>query len=334
MEKHDHTGLTAAEISTLWNAYQIDTMAVCGLKHFLAHVEDKDIKALMEKMLSDTYVRIERLTDFFHRENHLVPHGFTEKDVNLNAPRIFSDKLYLEYMLHMTIATMTTHAASTAVVTRQDVADFFGENLVNAKDLHQEAKQLSLEKRTLIRPPSIPRARKIDFVKKQRFLAGWFAKRRPLLATEITNLVFNAKRNAVGHAAITGFSQIAKSKEVRKYFERGKDIALKHMEIFSEILHKESLDEGALLMTSEVTDATDSPFSDRIMLFLITTLITSGIGQYGISMSMSPRHDLGAQFARIIAEITTYADDGAHILIDNGWLEQPPMAADRKGLAK
>jgi len=35
-----------------------------------------------------------------------------------------------------------------------------------------------------------------------------------------------------------------------------------------------------------------------------------------------------------MAEIGAYAEDGANIMIDNGWLEQPPGAADRDLLAK
>jgi hypothetical protein len=38
-------------------------------------------------------------------------------------------------------------------------------------------------------------------------------------------------------------------------------------------------------------------------------------------------------YTRIIAEIGLYAEDGAQLLIKNGWLEQPPLAADRETLA-
>ncbi len=150
----------------------------------------------------------------------------------------------------------------------------------------------------------------------------------------ISALIFNAQRNALGQAVITGFSQVAKDKEVRRYFERGRDIAGKHVNIFGKILYEDFLSEAALLLTSEVTDSTEAPFSDKLMMTLITALIGSGIGEYGASMSMSPRRDLGVQYTRLIAEITKYAEDGVQSLIKNGWMEQPPMAADRRDLAK
>jgi len=77
-----------------------------------------------------------------------------------------------------------------------------------------------------------------------------------------------------------------------------------------------------------------SPFSDKLMMNFITTLIASGIGQYGTAISASPRHDLGAQYTRLIAEISRYSNDGAKIMVEKAWIEQPPMAVDRKDLAK
>ncbi|MDY0395572.1 DUF3231 family protein [Virgibacillus halophilus] len=67
---------------------------------------------------------------------------------------------------------------------------------------------------------------------------------------------------------------------------------------------------------------------------LVTTLIASGLGQYGAAMAASPRHDLGVHYTRLMAELANYSNDGAKIMIENGWMEQPPIAADRKKLAK
>src|SRR5690625_1384418 len=171
MANHDHIELTASEISTLWTAYQSDTMAVCGLKHFLTHVDDDEIKELLEEILSTIEAHVDSLTDFFHKENYQVPLGFTEQDVNLSAPRIFSDKLYLEYAVNMTIMSMATYSLAVSVVAREDVTDYFAKCLIIAKDLHKKAKKLSLEKGTFTRPTVIPKQKQVDFVKKQRFLA-------------------------------------------------------------------------------------------------------------------------------------------------------------------
>jgi hypothetical protein len=114
---------------------------------------------------------------------------------------------------------------------------------------------------------------------------------------------------------------------------RGREISAKHFEIFSSILHEEDLS-SSVNITSEVTDSTVSPFSDKLMMFHIVGVIASGIGQSGAAMSTSPRRDLGLVYTRLMAEIAKYAEDGTNIMIDNGWLEEPPKAADRDELAK
>ncbi|UJL47210.1 DUF3231 family protein [Virgibacillus sp. NKC19-16] len=334
MADYKHIELTASEISTLWTLYHSDTMAVCGLTYFLSHVEDEQIRIMLESNLTLMKQDVEKLTNFFIQEDYPIPKGFTEQDVNVEAPRLFSDKLYLEYMLNMTNIALVTNTASLISVERKDVIDFYAENLTATQNLHRQLKELAKEKGFYIRTPSLPKPKQIDFVKKQKFLAGWFADRRPLLGVEITNLVFNARRNALGQALITGFSQVAQAKEVRQYFERGREISGKHVKVFSSILSDDYLSNSALIMTPEVTDSTVSPFSDKMMMELVTVLIASGIGEYSVGLAASPRRDLGAHYGRLSTELTAYAEDGANIMIDHGWMEQPPMAADRKNLAK
>ncbi|WLR57170.1 DUF3231 family protein [Mesobacillus subterraneus] len=53
-----------------------------------------------------------------------------------------------------------------------------------------------------------------------------------------------------------------------------------------------------------------------------------------MSVAASQRKDLAAIYARLNTEILIYAEDGANIMIDEGWLEQPPLSADRNDLAK
>lgn len=143
----------------------------------------------------------------------------------------------------------------------------------------------------------------------------------------------NANRNAISEAWVTGFSQVAQSKEVRRYFERGRDLARKRHEIFQSLLRDEYLS-GTMNYTSEVMDSTASPFSDKLMMYHTSFLAAPVIGQYGISIALSPRRDLATHYARLLTEMGQLSEDGANIMIKNGWMEQPPKAPDRKELAK
>ena len=70
------------------------------------------------------------------------------------------------------------------------------------------------------------------------------------------------------------------------------------------------------------------------MLFHIATLLSAALGYYGEALSMCQRRDLSADYARMNMEIALIAEDGLNLLIEKGWMEQPPTAADHENLAK
>ncbi|MED4298597.1 DUF3231 family protein, partial [Priestia megaterium] len=57
------------------------------------------------------------------------------------------------------------------------------------------------------------------------------------------------------------------------------------------------------------------------------------IGFYGTGIAQSPRIDLGVMYNKMSVQVQMYSEDGANIMIENKWLEQPPLASDRKELA-
>ncbi|MFC0273379.1 DUF3231 family protein [Metabacillus herbersteinensis] len=332
MTEHQ-TKLTSSEISSLWMTYQSSTMIICGVKYFLATVKDEDIRVILKYALDYSEKRVQTVTQILNSEQYPIPIGFTEQDVNTEAPRLFSDTMMLIYMLNMGRMELTACSMMLTFSARDDIAAFYTDYFTESNELMNRARRIALIKGIFTRHPYIPTPGQVDFVKKQSFLAGWFGDQRPLLGIEIANLVYDAERNAIGEALITGFSQVAKSKEVRQYMLRGREISAKHFEVFSSILHEEHLS-TAKNMTSEVTNSTLSPFSDKLMMFHVTGLSASGIGQYGIAISVSPRRDVGVMYTRLIAEIAKYSEEGANIMINNGWMEEPPKAADRDELAK
>jgi hypothetical protein len=91
---------------------------------------------------------------------------------------------------------------------------------------------------------------------------------------------------------------------------------------------------GPRTFESEVTDSTTPPFSDKLMMFHVTTLLSSAIGYYGEAMALSQRRDLAANYAKMIADIGLLAEDGMNLLTENEWMEQPPLATDHNDLAK
>jgi hypothetical protein len=70
------------------------------------------------------------------------------------------------------------------------------------------------------------------------------------------------------------------------------------------------------------------------MMFHAQILVNTAIAFYGAGMAACMRRDIALQYQRIITETQKYAEDGANILINHGWLEQTPRADDRKALAR
>ncbi|WP_134701355.1 DUF3231 family protein [Ammoniphilus sp. YIM 78166] len=327
-----NTGLTSAEMGTLWSQYISDKMVICILSYFLEKIEDEQTKSVVAYALSLSLNQVKRIREIFNKENFPIPYGFTEQDVNKDAPRLFSDSLILQYVKNMSILGMASTSVAVGITTRSDVNEFFTDCLASATKLNNWAKDLLLIKGLYVRPPFIPNPDHVDFVTKQHFLTGFLGDRRPLNAIEITHLFNNTQTNIIGRALLIGFTQVAESKEVREILMRGVEMSKKHIELFSSLLIDENIP-AAMTWDYGTTDSTDAPFSDKLMLFHTTALIAAGIGNYGAALAASPRRDIGALYYRLFMEVAQYAEDCANMMIKNGWLEQPPLAPDYKALA-
>jgi hypothetical protein len=325
---HDHVLLTSSELTYMWTTYLADSMASCVFQHFLTHIEDEEIKALIRfaKQLSDEHVQV--IHDIFTREKIQVPQGFTKKDINRKAKRLFSDVFYLNYLKNMLKGGLITYGRVLQNVYRPDILTFFNTCLMQSIDLNTRATQLLLEKGLSVRPPTIPYPEKVEFVHKQSFLLEGLGRREALTGAEVNNLFSNIQTNYMGSALATAFCQVAKDSNVRKYFQRGKKIALKHVEVLSSYLKMDSLPVPGTC-DQQVTESKEPPFSDKLMMFHFTLMIYAGIGNYGVSISESQRSDLIADYARINLEVLKYSEDGANLMVSEKWLEQPPLAAKR-----
>ena len=220
-----------------------------------------------------------------------------------------------------------------SVSTRQDVLDFFTGCLSTSAELSRRVTSVLLSLGMYIKPPVITVPEQTDFVKKDSFLAGFFGKHRKMTAIEITHVFENLQYNNAGKALLTGFAQVAESGRVKELMGRGAGMAEKHIGIFADKLKEDGIP-APVPWDTFVTSSTDPVFSDKLMLFHTTILVASGIGDYGVAMGTSMRQDMQADYVRLTAEIAQYAADCLKVMIDNGWMEQPPQAVNHEALAR
>ncbi|QGH33298.1 DUF3231 family protein [Gracilibacillus salitolerans] len=330
---HDNIKLTSAEVSYLWNTYLGDSLSICVFKYFLEHVEDKEIKTITTHALDLSQQHIETIQSIFLNEGIQIPQGFTEQDVNLKSKRLFTDVFYLKYIKNMTKGGLATYGRLLQNIYRHDIRSFFSKCLTSTIELDTEVVRLLLEKGIAACPPTIPYPQKIEFVHKQSFFLEGLGRRDALTGAEVANLHSNIETNQLGTSLAIAFSQVAQSNKVRKFILRGNDIASKHIKVFSSYLEMNSLP-VPMSFDQEVTESTESPFSDKLMLFHFGLMIYAGIGNYGVAISESRKSDLVVDYTRLTAEILKLSEDFANIIVANEWLEQPPLSANRKDLTK
>lgn len=325
--------LTAPEISSLWTQYMFDSMSICFIKYALEHIEDQDIIEIYQQSLELSERHVQQVKEFYIGDGFPIPHGFTEEDVNIHAPRLFLDPFYLFYMYIMILQGLTGYALSVGTSIREDLRNYFIICNTETMVLFEKTINTMLTKGIYVRPPVISPAESVDFVKEQSFLTGWFGERRPLTSLEIGDITFNMNKMHLHAALKVGFSQVAASNKVRKYINRGKDISNKHLEIFEKIFRDETLN-SPISWQSQVTSSTTAPFSDKWMLYQIQLSTQLAIALYGTALSVTSRRDLAEKYIMLTSELLRFGEDGANLMIENGWLEEPPKASDRRKLAK
>lgn len=327
----DNMRLTSAEIGFLWVSYQVNTLSKCIYLYFVQKAKDPAVRSLMQNALDVYSDRIQTILIIFNSVNEPVPIGFSQSDVDTNVQELFSDNFMLLYLKYQTKMFASNFASALAMSARKDVRDFFAGSINTATELARKVDDLRLAKGLYVRPPYIPVPKTLEIVNDESFFSGLFGEKRPLTAIEMAYLFNNIITNSLGKALCMGFAQVAKSKMVQDYMLRGKKIAEKHITIFNKILKNEDLP-GSMTWEHEVTDSTESPFSDKLITFLIVAIAGAGIAEYGISLSTNTRTDIVTIYSRLVSESMQYAKEGMDIMIKKGWLEEIPHGIKRREL--
>lgn len=259
-----------------------------------------------------------------------MPDPFTDEDINYSAPPLFYDMFGLTFLYMMNRLGMINTSFLTANVAREDVLDFYVTSLHEATELYKAATQLMLSKGIYDRPPMIPYPKQVEYIEKLSYLSGMI-KKRPLNSIDITEIFFNTERNYFSILLCTALLQVVDDKEIKEFIKEGKEISEKQIRVFNEILLKEQL-LGNISTTMEVTDATVLPFSNKLIVSLFHSLNAIDITLLGHAMSVSMRTDLVTNYQKFISEILLYATKGFNLMVEREWLQQPPMAPNRKEL--
>ncbi|MGI5839790.1 MAG: DUF3231 family protein [bacterium] len=328
-----HTArLMSAEIASLWMTYAESTMIICVYRHFLANADDPDIKVVLEADAEILRQRIAWIEETFRREGLPIPTGYTAEDVVAGAPRLYSDPFYLYYVINKARIAVTLNGLSLTTAARRDVRDFYEQCCRSTASTFQKAADVLQSKGVFIRTPYITVEKEIDFVKKHRFMAGFLGEKRPMLAQEISAFGYGVIINKFGGGFIAGLRQTVRNDQVGEYLDEGVELAKSLVRRFSAVLEQEGIAAPAG-PDAGITGSTRQPISDKLIMGHLQYMNTAGLLHKNTMQTSCLRSDLLAVVTKTMGEIALYAKRGLDIMIENGWMEEPPRTVDRKELA-
>lgn len=323
--------LTSAEIGNLWTLYMADMMIICVKKYLLAKSQDEQIREVLQEAITISEQRCRNVAAIFKSSNVPVPIAYDSKDVNSEAPRLYSDTLALYHALARSRWALTMYSTALYLSVRPDVRKLFQDAISSSTKLNEHGTQVALKKGLLIRSPIVSISQTPHIVEKPSYIGSIIGEHRPLHVVSVAHIFLSLVDNIIGKATIMGFAQVARDPEIRQYFLRGAKICAKQIEILGSLLSDEEIPISSS-PDSMLTSSTVPPFSDKLMLDHIILVNSIGIADMGLAAGQSNRADIAAAYLRLGAEVIQFGEDGVNIAIKNGWLEAPPQVVSHREL--
>lgn len=334
MEDQHVVRMTAGELGHLWEQYINNSLTSVVLGYLVKKIECEETRDLCSFALMTVNTDLNRLRDLYVQEEFPVPEGFGECDMNPKAPKPVTDEFILFYLHDLAKIDLAVTAVALADAVRDDFRKIYQERLTKAMELHERAATLLLKKGIYVRSPLISSTHEARPMADEGFMANWFrAQPRTVTAREANELHKNVLLNYHGKCLTMVLHQTNTNPDLRKLLLRGKELSSHIMKLLSNVLIENDLP-VAMTWDTHILDTTESPFSDRLVCNLIRQMSIYGLSSYGYAAAVSARKDIKLLFARIITDVTQYEADLTKFMIENKWLERPPVALDRRALSE
>ncbi|TVY07955.1 DUF3231 family protein [Paenibacillus cremeus] len=300
-QKPMNNNLVTTNISNLWQSYITNSLYIGFNAHALQVIEDQNIRNLYERATQYAQDTITQLEGMFHEMDFPIPIGFTEADVNLKAPRLFTDEFLLYFLHTMTANGMVGYGLSLSTSVGKQVRELNKNGYNHSIELYEKSLELMLSLKLFDNFPQVPIPTTPEFVHEQGFILNFTKdQKRPLDILEISSLFANLKTVIMHKAIAIAFSQVANLKEVRMVLRENVETLEKSIEEFASLLHNDFLT-SLRLWDTNITNSNIPPYSDRLMLTLIAALISLSVSNFGSSLGVSTRIDLAPMYATAIS---------------------------------
>ena len=235
-------------------------------------------------------------------------------------------------MMKLQIAHSAIHMAMSYMKEANDVSNLTSNT---SNKYYTMATNYLLEKGVLPRPPYVAMPKQVEFIEDKNYMSGMniLSDKRALNTIEVGFVNEAIENNIFGMQLLTGFAQVAKESEVKKYFIEGKELAKKVITNLSDIMLQSDIQPSST-SAGKATESKESPFSDKLMMYITNLISSSAMGYNAIGTSFSMRSDLHLKFALVAKDTFEYSKKGGILMIKHKWMEEPPQMEDRNQLTK
>jgi len=327
--------LTSSELGTLWMTYISKSARLLIHDYFNAKTIDKEAQNIIAAFITEGETIKNDIVNIFNNQKVVIPIGFCKQDVVMESPPLFDDLFHVMFLRQMMKLNMGYCSIYSAMSYAEEVQDIFKSNNEVANKYYAMTTKYLLEKGVLARPPYVTIPKQVEFIENKNYMSGHnpFSKKRSLNTLEVGFLNEAIEDNIFGMQLMTGFAQVAKESNVKKYFIEGKELAKKIISILSDMLLQSDIQPPST-WAGRATDSTTTPFSDKLMMFMTSLLNNTAVGYTALGTSFSLRSDLHNKLALIAKDTFAFAKKGGKIMIENKWMEEPPQMEDRNQLTK
>jgi hypothetical protein len=317
--------LSSSELGNLWQAYQEKSMMLRLLEYFIEKSNEDETKEILQNVYTIESKNEEKVKTIFKNAGAVIPTAFSESDVNKNAPQLFDDNYVIMYVRTMSKVLSGLYTLHEGMSYRQDIRDLYMELTTDMQYIYSKTTKHLLDKAILTCPPIVHMPKEVDSINDTSYSNGLnpFRKRQALNTVEIGLVYQSLETNIAGMQLMIGFEQVAKEPDVKKYFTRGKELAKEIVSTMTDLLLGSDMPAPST-WAGMITDSTISPFSDRLMMYNTNLLSIFGLGSNSIGAAFSFRNDLLLKIGSIMVSTFDFAKDGGTILMQHGWLEEPP----------
>jgi len=318
--------LTSSELGILWMIYTSQSATLTVFNLFRDKTIDIEAQNILNSYITDTTNIKNKIINLFNNENVVIPIGINEQDIVSEVPPLFD---YIFNIMNLRRATKLfagRMGVFCVMSYMKEINDILKLGFEIANKYYMMTTNYLLGKGVLTKSPYVTMPKKVQFIEDKNYLSGYniLSDKRSLDTIEVGYISEAIENNILDMKFLTGFAQVATEIEVKKYFIEGKELLKKHITELCNILLQSDI-ELPNTRAGKVTDSTQAPFSDKLMMYVNSLISSTPLGFTALGTSFSMRYDLPIKLGLISKDKLDYAKEGSKIMIKYKWMEQPPQ---------